>query len=155
MAKQKVIPGGELEYLSADEARALMRAELRAVVSERVQNEQNGLADGTGAVSIEAYTVPVGMEFRLARVVIEADGFSYAAMFTNAAGSVTIRRGGVLLDGFNLSQGIPNTWTAGSGNAPRYRNGEKVTLVVVGGPANANIVARVEGDLFPDHVPEA
>jgi hypothetical protein len=155
VAKTKLVPGAELDVLTEAEAKALMKAELRGVVRERTQAENNGATDATGAVSIDAYQVPLGMEFRLGRIIIEADGFSYAVMFTNAAGSVTIRRGGVLLDGFNLSQGIPNTWTASSGNAPRFRNGEKVTLVVAGGPANTNLVARIEGDLLPDHAPAA
>ncbi len=90
------------------------------------------------------------MEFRLCRVVVEADGFSYQALFTAAGGSVEIQRGGQREDGYNLSAGLPNVWTAGSGSAPHYKNGENVTVVVAGGPANTNVNVRIQGDQFPD-----
>ena len=144
------MPGGEIDAATSEEIAQLERALHNKVVSERVHAEDVALSDGTGAVKIIPYVVRLGMEFRLNRVTIEADGVTYAALFVNAAGSVTIQRGGQVLDGYNLSAGIPNTWTAGSGSAPRYRNGEEVQLVVVGGPANTKITARIEGDLFPD-----
>jgi hypothetical protein len=154
--KKKLVPGEELDFLTPAEAAALLQSVFREEVQERVHAQSPATAtDNTGAVSLEVYTVPMGMEFRLARVIVEADGVTYAAMFVNAAGSVTIQRGGQVVDGFNLSAGIPNTWTSGKEAAPRYRNGEKVFIVVVGGPATRNMSARIEGDLFPDRAPGA
>ncbi len=151
--RQKVVPGAELDVLTQEEMRALLKAELRTGVFERVVQAANGPLTAGGVGSIDAYTVPVGMEFRLCRVVVTADGFNYAAMFTNAAGGVTLLRDGQLVDGFNLSLGLPNVWTAGSGSAPRFRNGQKVTVAIVGGPASANVTVNLEGDLFPERVP--
>lgn len=155
--RQKVVPGGEIEFdaLTHAEAMELAQAFFRKTVSERVRAQNGGKTDAAGAASIDVYTVPLGQEFRLCRVVVEADGFTFAALFTNAAGAVTIQRGGQMNDGFNLSAGLPNVWSAGSGASPRYVNGEKVTIVVVGGPANTNISVRIEGDQFPDHAPSS
>jgi hypothetical protein len=154
--KQKVIPGGEIDAVSGDEFQALVAALTRRDVVERVRAQENGKTDATGFLVLDVYFPPLGMEFRLSRVVVEADGFSYAVMFTNAAGSVTIQRNagpdghGQIEDGYNLSQGLPNTWTAGSGSAPRYISGEKVTLVIIGGPANVNVNVRIQGDVMPE-----
>lgn len=157
MARQKIVPGGELDAVTVDELTQLISALDRKDVVERVRAQSGAKTDATGFVVLEPYIVPQGMEFRLSRVVVEADGFSYATMFTNAAGSVTIQRGtdvatgkGQVEDGFNLSQGLPNTWTGGAGAAPRYVSGEKVSVVVVGGPASMNINARIQGDLMPE-----
>lgn len=156
MARQKIVPGGEVDAVTSEEFAQLVRALDRRDVVERVRAQQGVTLDATGFGVIEAYTVPQGMEFRLGRVVVEADGFSYAALFTNAAGSVTIQRGadaagkGQVEDGYNLAAGLPNTWTAGSGSAPRYVSGEKVAIVLVGGPANTNVNARIQGDVMPE-----
>lgn len=149
MGKQKIVPGATLDIPTSDELAAVVRAEFRHEVRERVRAQAGAKTDANGAVTVSPYTVDTGMEFRLTRVLVEADGYSYAAMFTNAAGAVTIQRGGQVLDGYNLATGIPNAWTGGSADAPRYRNGEKVDVVVVGGPANTNVNVRIEGDLYP------
>jgi hypothetical protein len=153
VAKQKLIPGGELEVFTQEEATALLEGLFRREVRERVRAQATLKTDATGAATINVYTVDPGMEFRLCRVVIEADGFSFAQLFTNAAGSVTVQREGQIQGGFNLAAGLPNTYTAGSADAPRYRNGEKVSVVLVGGPASTNINVRIEGDLYPYRAP--
>ena len=156
MSKQQIVPGGTIDALTADELKQLIEALTRRDVVERVRAQSNGKTDGTGFVVVEVYTVDVGMEFRLSRVVVEADGFSFAGLFTNAAGSVTIQRGadaagkGQIEDGFNLAAGLPNVWTGSSGASPRYLNGEKVAIVLVGGPANTNVNVRIQGDLMPE-----
>lgn len=151
-----MIPGGEIDAVTSAELAQLVAALDRRDVVERVRAQQGARTDATGFAVIEVYTVPQGMEFRLARVVVEADGYTYAVQFTNAAGSVTIQRGadaagkGQVEDGFNLSQAIPNTWTGSSGSAIRYVSGEKVAIVIVGGPASTNVNVRIQGDVMPE-----
>lgn len=119
--------------------------------SERVRAPAQTETDVNGNATIdEVYKVPVGMEFRLTRLLVAVDGKSYASMFTNANGSVEIRRNGdTLIDGFNLSQGIPNSWSASGAAAPHFRNGERVTVVLTGGPASTGFSVKLEGDLYP------
>jgi hypothetical protein len=153
VGKQKMIPGGEINALTPEEAKALLENIFNREVRERVRAQATLKTDATGAATINVYTVDPGMEFRLSRVVIEADGFSFAVPFTNAAGSATIQREGQIQGGFNLAAGLPNTYTAGSADSPRYRNGEKVSVVLVGGPAATNVNVRIEGDLYPYRAP--
>lgn len=148
--KQKVVPGATIDAATPKEVAELVRALIRTDVYERVRESSTGNLDAAGDGSVDVYKVPVGMEFRLCRVIVLPAGYTYAAMFTNAAGGVTIERnGGVIIDGFNLAAGLPNAWSAGSGAAPRYKNGEVVSIGFVGGPASTGVLVRIEGDQFP------
>lgn len=148
--KQAVVPGGTIDAATTAEVAELVQALVRVDVYERVRESATGDLDANGDGVVQCYKVPVGMEFRLCRVLVTAAGYSYAAMFTNAAGGVTIERNGdVIIDGYNLAAGIPNAWSAGSGAAPRYKNGEMVTVRFVGGPPDTGVLVRIEGDQFP------
>lgn len=147
--KQRVVPGGEIDAVTGGEFRELAQVLLRKDTMERVRASEVGALDGDGNGSVDIYGPPLGMEFRLCRLIVEANGYTYAAMFTNAAGSVAIKRGDVTVDGYNLAAGIPNAWSAGPGSAPRYKNGERVTVAIVGGPADVSVTVSIEGDQFP------
>lgn len=157
MAKQKYQPGGTIDAVtSAELERALGRlvtALERREVRERVKDAASAATDdATGAAVIDVYQVPLGMEFRLTRLLIESNSSTFAAPFTNANGAALILRNGKVVDGVNLAApaGIPVSWTSGSAQAPRYRNGEKVSVQLIGGPVSSVVTVTLEGDLYPD-----
>lgn len=157
----KIAPGAELDVLNKQELHEVLHevlAHFRSDESERVRPQENGLTDGTGAAAIVVYQVPIGMGFRLSRITVSADGFTFAAKFTNAAGAIELRRGGQLVDGVNLnpsaaagdqSVGIPWVETYSGSVRPAFQNGEQVAVNVVGGPPNTNVNVLLEGDLYP------
>jgi hypothetical protein len=159
--KFKIAAGSEAEVVSPDELRDLLHEfaeHLRKGDQEHVRAEENGQSDGTGAVTIVPYVVPIGMKFKLARVVVEASGSSFAAKFTNAAGAIEVRRNDKLVDGVNLnpsaaagdqSVGVPWVQQYSGDTRPEFQNGESVTVGTIGGPINTNVTALVEGELFP------
>lgn len=152
--KVKLVAGSEVDLVSPEELRLVLNEyveQFRRQHSERVRATLQNISDGTGQVSIDAFEVPVGMEFRLSRVLVTADGFTFAAP-SPAGVSIEIRRNGSqgpLVDGAKPAVGLPWPWVAGGSPSPHYRNGETVTVHVVGGPANVNISVYVEGDLYP------
>jgi len=147
--KQRVVPGQEIDAATSGELHELAQVLLRKDTMERVRAAEVAPLDSDGNGTVDIYGPPLGMEFRLCRVIVEANGYTYAAMFTNATGSVAIKRGAVTVDGYNLAAGIPNAWSAGSGSAPRYKNGEQVTVEIVGGPPGVSVTVSIEGDQFP------
>lgn len=164
--KTKLLAGHEIDMLTKDELREVLGLVLseqieqfRKSSTEHVRAELQTVTDGTGAASINVYQVPIGMKFRLARLVVASPGFSFAAKFTNAAGAIEVRRNAEqLIDGVNLnpsaaagdqSVGIPWVQTYSSDARPEWQNGEQVTVNVIAGPATANITALVEGELYP------
>lgn len=163
--KVKLVAGSEVDLVSPEELRTVLDEvveKFRRSDSEHVRAELQAYTDGTGAVAIAAYQVPIGMKFRAARIVVSADGFSFAAKFTNAAGAVEVRRGdvnGQLVDGVNLnpsaaagdqSVGIPWVEAYSSDNRPEFKNGEVIVVKTIAGPPNTNVQVLVEGDLYPD-----
>lgn len=152
--KFKLVAGQELDVLTEQELRTVLDEfveQFERQHSERVRAPQQQLTDANGLAVLSVYEVPVGMEFRLSRVVVTADGQTFAA--PGVAGvSIELRRNdrnGPLLDGAKPAVGLPWVWTAGGSPSPHFRNGESVLVVVVGGPANTNVAAYVEGDLYP------
>lgn len=150
--RQKVSPGGSIDAVTSGEFQELLqRLELLYAQQKRtkIAAPAEGPTDGTGAASITVYNPPIGMEFRLTRLTISCASHSFAVPFTNAAGSVEIRRNGYLVDGFNLGQGIPNVGTDGSSQAAYFRNGDILQVIVTGGPPSDTLTVLAEGDLFP------
>lgn len=155
--KHKLTAGAEVDVLNKDELQEVLVPLLRELldrdVEERVRGNENSALDPTGAAVVEVYGVPIGMLFRLTRVVVRVDGgSSFAAPYVNGAGSVEIRRNGRVVDGVNLSTGLPNVWTQSGAASPVYRNGEQVEVAIAGGPANGNVLVEIEGDLYPMRV---
>lgn len=165
--KHRLRAGEEIDVLTKDELREVLGTVLREQIelfrkrsSDHVRAELQAVTDGTGAVSIVVYQVPVGMKFKLARVVVASPGFSFANKFTNAAGAIEVRRNNdQLVDGVNLnpsaaagdqSVGIPWVDSYSSDARPEWLNGEQVTVNVIAGPAAANITVLVEGELYPN-----
>lgn len=151
--RQMIHPGKTIDIPSTDEIRALLAQELRALRSDQRtwRDEGSTKTDANGAALVTAATVPVGMEFALHRLVIEADGFTPGAPFQAAAAFVAIMRNDHREDFFTLAApaGIPAVFTAGEADAIRYSNGEKVQLQIVAGPASTGVVCRVQGTLQP------
>jgi hypothetical protein len=157
----KIAAGSEAEVVSPDELREALYElvdRLRGSETKHVRAEANGQTDGTGAVTITPYIVPVGMRFKLARVVVEASGTSFAAKFTNAAGAIEVRRADKLVDGVNLnpsaaagdqSVGIPWVQQYSGDTRPELQNGEACVVDTIGGPANTNLTVLIEGELYP------
>jgi len=152
--KVKLVAGSEVDLVSPEELREVLRefvATFERQHSERVRATLQNLSDAGGNIAIDAYEVPIGMEFRLSRVLLTADGLTFGA--PGVAGvSIEIRRNGKdgpLVDGAKPAVGLPWSWVAGGSPSPHFRNGETVTVRVVGGPANTNISVFVEGDLYP------
>lgn len=152
--KFKLVAGSEVDLVSPEELRTVLDEfveQFQRSHSERVRAAFQAQTDGGGNLALDAYEVPIGMEFRLSRVVVQADGFTFAA--PGVAGvALEIRRNGVngqLVDGQKPAVGLPWSWSSGGSPSPHYRNGETVTVHVLGGPVNVNVSVYVEGDLYP------
>lgn len=157
--KFKLQAGQEVDVLDAAEAREIVAELLERVRADReipVRMGEGGQTDGAGAVTIPVYVVPLGREFALNRLLVDADGYTPAAPYTNAAGYIDVRRGGVRVDFVGLSNGIPALSIDGKETANRFRNGETVEVVIVGGPANTSIQVEIHGMLrAPEERPQA
>jgi hypothetical protein len=142
--------GAELDVLTPDEAREIVLDMLERAREQQETPERagaSGRTDGAGALALRVYAVPLGREFSLHRLVVDAEGFTPGAPFTNAAGYIDIRRSGVRVDFVNLSVGIPALALDGNDTAIRFRNGEEVEIVIAGGPASTNVRAEIQGML--------
>ena len=148
--KFKLHAGAEIDVLSPDEAREIVVEALgraREELNEIARPAESGVTDATGAVTIEVYTVPMGYEFALNRLVIDADGFTPGAPFKSGVGFIDVRRAGKRVDFVNLQNGIPALAVDGPDTAIRFRNGEQLEVVLVGGPANTTVQVGAQGRL--------
>jgi hypothetical protein len=155
MARATIKQGETIDFVSPDELRAILgeAASQQNRLSPQTSRPIEGIVlDANGNGTVELYKVPAGMEFALHRIIIDADGITPAAPFTNPAGFAEILRGGAMFGFVSFAPaagGLPavNTW--GSDNAIRYRNDEVVEVSIVGGPANGTIIIRAQGTLSP------
>lgn len=147
----KLEAGAELDLLTRDELLEALREDRlarsgREVTPVRV--EENGVTDGTGALTLEVFTVPLGREFALTRLVVDADGFTPGAPYKSGTGWIDVRRSGARVDFVNLQNGLPALSVDSDKTANRWRNGEQLEVVLAGGPANTNIRVTGQGWLY-------
>jgi hypothetical protein len=149
--KLKIVPGHEVDVLSPDEARQILREladELQpSGGSVRFMGEKQTDGNGNGTILLAPH-VPIGYEFALYRLIVDDDVHSPAAPFTNANGWIDVKRNELDRVGFQ-GMSIPALATDGSSEAVRFRNGEKIAIVINGGPVNQLVRARGEGELKP------
>lgn len=145
----------KLDLFTHGEARDTVRsliAELRDDGPRTVRPDESAVLDATGAAMIEVYTVPLGMEFALHRLVLDFDGYTVAVPYTNANGYALIQRSGEMVDYISFAAaagGVPAVYGVGGAQAARFRNGENVEVAIVGGPAARSVRAKVQGVLQP------
>lgn len=145
----------EHEVLTPDEAVGLVREMLDGLRGEgprSVRPDESAILDADGNGTIEVYKVPMGYEFALHRLVLDFDGSTVAVPYTNAAGYALIQRSGEMMDFVSFAAaagGIPAVYTQSGAAAARFRNGEQVEVVIVGGPVNRSVRAKVQGTLEP------
>lgn len=150
MARQKIVPGAEIETLSADELRGVISEAFSGVggAPETVMARANKLTDASGNLSLELYIVPAGQEFVLTRLVVEADGKTPASPFTGAGSYLQTLRNDEVVDFTSLAAGtlgLPAISTDGEDSAPVFRQGDRVIVRIVSGPATTNVVASMRG----------
>jgi hypothetical protein len=149
--RQAVIPGGSLEVLTPAEAADLIAAGFRENVTTRVRVEGSGVADATGFLSLDLYTVPAGWEFELRRYVVTIDGFTPGNQFTIGAGGYAYfaRSGELIL--YVLSAGttpkFPYQDSFGEEQGPYIRNNETLQFVIIVGPVSTRMQVQAEGIL--------
>ena len=149
--KLKIVHGHEVDVLSPDEAREILRELLDELQprggSVRLMGE--GQTDANGNAQIEITPrVPIGYELAIYRLVVDSDKRTPAAPFTNANGWIDVLRNGVDRLGFQ-GMSIPALATDGASEAPKLRNGETFVVALNGGPANELVRVRGEGELTP------
>lgn len=151
----EIRPGAKLDVLTKDELRDVIGefTELfEHEVSDDVRASASARTDASGNATIAVYTVPAGMRFRLTRLVLAADGFTFGAPYTGA-GYFETRRNGQMVDGGVLANNLPTVGTDGASAAARFKNADVLEVAIVGGPVSTNVEARIEGDLFPLRLP--
>jgi hypothetical protein len=110
----------------------------------------SGELDGSGNLALNAaafFTVEPGFEFSLHRLAVNVDGYTWGSPYTNTAGFVTVTRDGQVVDGANLTNGLPLIFTWGTRDAPKFRAGETIQLQVGTGPANKRIEFVPQGTM--------
>lgn len=153
MAEARIEPGAVLEFTTPEEAKAIVYEALGSFLELPlvVRPSAQGTTTSGGALTLEVYDVPVGFEFVLTRLVIEADGFTPGAPYTAAGAYVLVRRqGGARVNFASLVSGsgqLPTLFTDSVTSGAHFRNGEKVEVVVSGGPASTGIQVTAEGIL--------
>jgi hypothetical protein len=131
----------------------------------------SGNTDASGMLFLPVYAVAAGMEFRLHRAVVEAQGssptspssagwygFYGVGMDQAPGGTVTATINdllqGALLDFAPASAGgatFPAIFTDNSMQAAEVRGPQRLALVVVSGPATKRITVRYQGSLKRAH----
>jgi hypothetical protein len=155
--KQKLVPGQEMDFLTLNELKGLLVPTYR----HRVRATGMVVLDATGSGIIELYTVPLGMEFRARRVMVNlntATDPSTGNVPLNVGGKyVAYQRSGTLISyGIPLSPNaipqVPGVETWGEEQGPYTQNGEVFEVAAKGLTAAATFEAVVEGVLTdPKH----
>jgi hypothetical protein len=154
MGKHTITAGGEIDVIDEAQMRTIIEeAASRFTTGELeadIRAQESGQLDGTGAGLISIYTVPVGHIFRITRLVVAADGVSFSAPYTNAAGGIQVNRSGEYVDGLSGLGGgilIPAISVDNKDTGTRWRNGETVDVQMIGGPANRTWRVSIQGFL--------
>ena len=155
--KVKLTPGAELDLLTADELRSIVketksgwrRPPLTVRPTQSVGLDSNGDAHGTihGAVLFE---VPAGYSFLLHRLTVKPDGYTFGVPYTSATGYLDIVVSELMRDGIPFAApGLPRVYTVGFSDGIFCNNGEVIRIDIHGGPANGVINLRGQGTLQP------
>lgn len=158
--KQRLQPGGEIDLLTADEVRDLIEQAIEPLRLHpaRVRAEADAPTDAAGALTLEVYKVPPGMTFVLTRLLVRADGFTFAVPFNGAGAMLQVLRNDVVIDGKSLVaaavtpdglSGLPALFTYGTDAGSFFSNGDAVAVRLTAGPLSTNVSARIEGRLSP------
>ena len=149
MAKVTLRAGAELDILNADEARAiivdLLERKRHEPTEEPIRASESGLTDGTGFVKIVVYACPMGREFVLTRLIVDADGYSPGLPFKNGVGWIDVNRSEERVDFVNLQNGLPSLSIDSKESGNRWRNGETVEVAMTGGPATTTVRVKIHG----------
>ncbi len=156
----KIKPGEEFETLTPDELRRELDG-LRIALAKKpavVRFEKAGPTTATGALTLEGYKPPLGMEFRLTRLVVLADGFSPAVPFNGAGAFLELLRNDVPIAWQSLvaaaainASALPSILVDADSetSAAYYANADCVAVRLTNGPVSTNITVRGEGVLNP------
>jgi hypothetical protein len=153
--KQRIVPGMEVDFLTADEMVKMIR---RPEQITRVRVPGNVVLTAAGGGDDEIYKVPAGMELAVRRVVLTLTGNvpndpNTGNVLLNAAGKfVAYMRSGQLIEYGQPQYGaaiqVPGVQTWGDQQGPYLRNGEVFGVVAAGLTANASLSVYVEGLLY-------
>lgn len=154
MGKQRIIHGGHIDALTADEFyRAIRRPEQKT----RVRAPVNLKLDAAGAGAVDVYKIPTGMQFEIRRVVFTLSGNQPTDPNTNnillnAAGKwAAYLRGGSLIEMAQPQYGaavqVPGVQTWGDQQGPYLQNGEVFGVQVAGLVASGILNVYMEGIL--------
>lgn len=152
-------PNAELDILTREE----LRKELEAITDRLayhpavVRLEEDGATDAGGELELAIYRPPAGMEFRLTRCYVVAEGFTPAVPFNGAGAFLELLRAGVPVDGVSLVAAAANGGQIpimlvdadSPDSAQVYFNGEDVAIRLTNGPASTRIGVRAQGILHP------
>lgn len=157
MSRQKVVPGGELEILTADE---LVRMIKRPEQVTRVRVPAALKVSAAGVVSGDVYKVPAGMEFDARRIVLTLTGPVLpndptaggpgVVVSVNVTGAyVAYTRSGQLIQygypSYCSYPQVPGQETWGDQQGPYLRNGEVFGIYAAGMTANGQLSVYLEG----------
>lgn len=170
--KFTLVPGAEIDALTPEEFGDIL-AELagggRVRPEEVVRAEANGKTDGSGAITLPVYTVPVGMQAVITRLYVADDGHSFGSPYTPAAGNyfgLEVLRNDIVVEGFSAVGLAANTpgvlpWTMNQGRSQgiRLSNGDSLSIrfgqVGANPGANLGVTCRAQGWLEPLFDPDA
>jgi hypothetical protein len=156
----KIKAGAEFDVVTPQEARDIWREQALDLFgqppTELVRAEESGVTVAGGALLLPIYVVPLGMEFRVHVIVVEADGVNPATPFNGAGAYWQIRVSGRVVDEASLvaaaanGSQIPFVKTYGYMQGPVALNGEPLELNIVAGPAaGTSVRALAQGTLVP------
>jgi hypothetical protein len=146
-------PGAELDLLTREE----LHAELVEVASgylrppERRRFVEGGTTDANGIVTIPVLTVQQGYVFELTRLVIAPSGKTFGNPYTSSTGYWNLLLNGEMVDGDNMTGGIPSIYTESESRAIYVFGGEQLQLHLNAGSglASTQIMVRGQGVLTP------
>lgn len=156
----KIAAGETLETLTQEELRTVLEelasGYLRDPFRDRI--DAGGTTTAGGALQTGIYKPKQGYRFRLQRLAVIVDGYTYASPYNpGTQGCLQILRGtrnaNLVVDGyaFGGSTGgtLPATYVESSSKAIDVVSGEELYLQVVGGPASKSVSIIGHGQLEP------
>ena len=118
----------------------------------------NGKTDGSGNLTLPIYQNRTERTLLIGRIFVNADGYTPATTYTNAAAYAYIFTGvqfggaGQVYDFLPNSPGgqvFPQLAEYSSRNALRLMKNETLSMYLVGGPVSTNVYSFIYGELLP------
>ena len=155
--KQKLTPGGELDLLTESDLRKVVNEVMGGLTIEpaQVRALETGATDAAGALTLPVYDVPLGMGFKMTRLLVRIAGATVAVPFTGAGAMLEVLRNDLLVDFKSLvaaavtPAGLPALITYGTDSAPYLTNGDVLVVRLTAVTATATVAAYTEGQLSP------